>query len=155
MSAASPSVPTMRSEIWAVGHAGRWTVHVPTTRRERRRGLLGRTGLEAGAGLLLERCRSVHTVGMRFAIDVVALDPQLRVIAVRTLRPGRLLLPRPGVRHVLELGAGSGVRRGDRFRRVVQASSATSSAAPASVRRTSRTCNPGTEARTRPAAARR
>jgi uncharacterized protein len=28
----------------------------------------------AGAGLLLPRCRSVHTFGMRFALDVAFLD---------------------------------------------------------------------------------
>ena len=143
----------MRSEIWTDECETRWTVEVPTTRRERRRGLLGRTGLEAGAGLLLERCRSVHTIGMRFTIEVVTLDGRLRVLRVCTLRPRRLLLPRPGVRHVLEVRAGSGLRPGDRFRREPQSS--TSIASPARVSRTSRTSSSGTEARSRPAASRR
>ncbi|MET8226263.1 DUF192 domain-containing protein [Streptomyces sp. NPDC005301] len=84
--------------------------------RARRRGLLGRDGI-AGA-LLLSPANSVHTVGMRFAIDVAYLDRTLRVIAVRTMRPGRVGLPRPRARHVLEAEAGAmerwGVRRGVR-----------------------------------------
>ncbi len=39
--------------------------------------LLGLAGLqpeEAGAGLLIPRCSSVHTFGMRFALDIVFLD---------------------------------------------------------------------------------
>ncbi len=83
----------------------------------RRRGLLGRAGV-TGA-LLLTPARSVHTVRMRFAIDVAYLDRELRVLAVRTMRPGRLGLPRPRARHVLEAAAGAmagwGVRRGARI----------------------------------------
>ena len=40
--------------------------------------LLERT--EAGAGLLIPRCRCVHTFGMRFALDLVFLDPEGREI---------------------------------------------------------------------------
>lgn len=82
----------------------------------RRRGLLGRDGV-CGA-LLLSPASSVHTVGMRFAVDVAYLDRGLRVLAVRTMRPGRIGRPRPRARHVLEAEAGAmarwGVRRGVR-----------------------------------------
>ncbi|GAA3755063.1 DUF192 domain-containing protein [Streptomyces tremellae] len=71
----------------------------------RRRGLLGRDGV-AGA-LLLSPCGSVHTFGMRFAIDVAYLDRRLRVLTVQTLRPGRLPRPRLRARHVLEAEAGA------------------------------------------------
>ena len=85
--------------------------------RARRRGLLGRDGT-AGA-LLLSPANSVHTLGMRFAIDVAHLDRTFRVLAVRTMRPGRVGLPRIGARHVLEAEAGAmegwGVRRGVRL----------------------------------------
>ena len=40
---------------------------------ERLRGLLGRRGLDPGAGVLLMNCGSIHTFGMRFTIDVVFL----------------------------------------------------------------------------------
>ncbi|MBW5426176.1 DUF192 domain-containing protein, partial [Streptomyces sp. BG9H] len=69
--------------------------------------------------LLLTPARAVHTVGMRFAVDVAYLDRELRVLAVRTMRPGRIGLPRPRARHVIEAEAGAmarwGVRRGARI----------------------------------------
>ncbi|MFI6339765.1 DUF192 domain-containing protein [Streptomyces sp. NPDC050535] len=84
--------------------------------RARRRGLLGRDGIEGA--LLLSPASSVHTLGMRFAIDVAHLDRDFRVLAVRTMRPGRVGLPRPRARHVLEAEAGVmerwGIRRGVR-----------------------------------------
>ncbi len=67
---------------------------------ERMRGLIGGP---PGRGLLLPRTRSVHTFGMRRAIDAVLLARDLRVLAVVPLAPRRVLLPRRGVRHVLEL----------------------------------------------------
>ncbi|MFF4970770.1 DUF192 domain-containing protein [Streptomyces sp. NPDC001083] len=82
--------------------------------RARRRGLLGRDGIEGA--LLLGPASAVHTLGMRFTIDVAYLDRGLRVLAVRRMRPGRLGLPRPRSRYVLEAEAGAmerwGVRRG-------------------------------------------
>jgi uncharacterized membrane protein (UPF0127 family) len=85
-----------------------FTIHEPTTRRERARGLLGRAALGPDHALLLRRCRSVHTFGMRFAIDVVLLDGTWRTLAVVRMPPGRLLRPRRRVRHVLEVAAGRG-----------------------------------------------
>ena len=62
----------------------------------------------AGVGLLIPRCRSVHTFGMRFALDVVFLDAALRPLAVRTNVPPRRLAGLRGARAVLELPAGEG-----------------------------------------------
>ncbi|MFD9225163.1 DUF192 domain-containing protein [Streptomyces sp. NPDC060064] len=80
----------------------------------RRRGLLGRDGIEGA--ILLTPCNSVHTFRMRFTIDVAYLDMELRVVDVHTMKPGRLGKPRFGARHVLESEAGAmagwGVRRG-------------------------------------------
>jgi uncharacterized membrane protein (UPF0127 family) len=87
---------------------GPFLVDVPETGRERVRGLKGRDALAPYQGLLLRHCRSVHTIGMRFAIDAVLLDRRHHVIGVVTMQPGRLLLPRPRVRHILEVAAGSG-----------------------------------------------
>ncbi|GAA3195462.1 MULTISPECIES: DUF192 domain-containing protein [Streptomyces] len=89
-------------------------VEIAASYRARRRGLLGRDGV-AGA-LLLTPASGVHTFGMRFAIDVAYLDRTLRVLAVRTMPPGRLGMPRPRARHVLEASAGAmagwGLREG-------------------------------------------
>jgi uncharacterized membrane protein (UPF0127 family) len=61
---------------------------VARTRRERTRGLLGRDGF-TGA-LVFRKCRHVHTVGMRFAIDVAFCDADGVVRRVSTLPPWRL-----------------------------------------------------------------
>jgi uncharacterized membrane protein (UPF0127 family) len=94
----------------------RLRAEVPTGRRERARGLLGRDRLAPGSALLLERTRSIHTVGMRFEIAVAFLDAGLRVLEVVRVPPGRVLLPRRGARHVLELEADTPVRGGDLLR---------------------------------------
>jgi uncharacterized membrane protein (UPF0127 family) len=85
----------------------------------RLRGLLGRRDLPRGEGLLLRPSPSVHTWFMRFAIDVVFLDGDLRVLDARSdVRPWRMA-GRRGTRAVLELAAGEvrrrGVRAGDRL----------------------------------------
>ena len=80
----------------------------------RLRGLLGRSELRAGEGLLLRPTPSIHTWFMRFPIDAVFVDGELRVLAVRSdLRPWRMA-GRRGARAVLELAAGEAERRGVR-----------------------------------------
>ncbi|MER0447991.1 DUF192 domain-containing protein [Streptomyces sp. Edi4] len=92
-------------------------LEIAASYRTRTRGLLGRDGVQGA--LLLTPASSVHTFRMRFAIDVAHLDRELRVIAVTTMRPGRLGLPRPRARHVLEAEAGQmagwGLRPGVRL----------------------------------------
>jgi len=73
--------------------------------------LLGLTGLSreaAGAGLLIPRCACVHTIGMRFELDLVFLDRQLRPLAVRRRVPPRRLAWQRGAAAVLELPATPG-----------------------------------------------
>ena len=65
--------------------------------------------------MLFQRCRSVHTVGMEFPIALALLDAGFRVVAVRRLPPGRVLFPRPGVRHVLECPYDTDLSPGDRL----------------------------------------
>jgi len=144
----------MRIETWRDDRRRRWTVAVPETRGERRRGLLRLDGLPERHGLALLSSRSVHTVGMRFPIEVVGLDEALVVRRVVTCRPGRVLLPRVRIRHVLEVGVGSRLRPGDRFVRTDQPASS-SSTAPDDRRITSRGSSPGTDARTSRAAVHR
>jgi uncharacterized membrane protein (UPF0127 family) len=56
----------------------------------RARGLLGRSRLEEGEGLLLTGCPAIHTVGMRFPIDVAFLDEDGVIMAIyHRLRPNR------------------------------------------------------------------
>ena len=74
----------------------------------RGRGLLGRSALPAGEGLIIEPARAVHCVGMTFPIDVIHLAREGRVLkVVSNLRPYRF---GPFVRHshrVVELPAGA------------------------------------------------
>jgi uncharacterized membrane protein (UPF0127 family) len=80
----------------------------------RLRGLLGRSGLASGEGLLLRPAGSIHTAFMRFSIDAVFLDRADRVVKVAAaLRPWRAAAYR-GARSVLELPAGEAARRGIR-----------------------------------------
>ena len=78
----------------------------------RMKGLLGKRTLDADEGLLLRPAGSVHTAFMRFSIDVVFLDPTLRVIDVApNVSPWRMVGKR-GAKAVLELPAGEAGRRG-------------------------------------------
>lgn len=73
---------------------------------ERLRGLLGRSGLASDQGLFIEPCPSVHTFGMRFAIDVVFLDQEGTVKkVVKQLKPLRMAGCRRA-HSTLELAAG-------------------------------------------------
>src|SRR4051812_50197469 len=61
----------------------------------RLRGLLGRSGLSSGEGMLLRPAASIHTAFMRFPIDAVFLDRENRVVKVAAeLAPWRA----PGAR---------------------------------------------------------
>lgn len=75
----------------------------------RARGLLGRRELPAAHGLLLQPCSALHTLGMRFALDVLFLDAQGRVVRVcRRVPPHRLLIRGgPNAVAALELPAGT------------------------------------------------
>ncbi|MCX6381376.1 MAG: DUF192 domain-containing protein [Armatimonadetes bacterium] len=71
-------------------------------------GLLGRTSLNSTEGLWLEPCNGVHTIGMRFPIDVVYLDKHGCVLSVRRgIVPFRICLPVRSTRAMLELRAGT------------------------------------------------
>ena len=79
---------------------------------ERMRGLLSRPEPAHDEGLWIEPCPSVHTIGMRYAIDVVFLDKYgtVRKIA-HALRPLRFAAC-PEARTALELRSGNARRAG-------------------------------------------
>lgn len=73
--------------------------------------LLGLAALdreESGAGLLIPRCSSVHTFGMRFSLDLYFLDREGAVIATRLAVPPKRLAFCGSASAVLELPAGAG-----------------------------------------------
>jgi uncharacterized protein len=59
----------------------------------------------AGPGLLIPRCRSVHTFGMLFDLDILFLDAERRVIDLRRGVPSRRIARCPEADAVLELPA--------------------------------------------------
>jgi uncharacterized protein len=74
-------------------------------------GLLGRGGLPEGEGLLIKPCYQVHTMFMRFTIDVVFLDKSDCVIEIcRGLRPWRISPIVWKAKSVLEMGNGGADR---------------------------------------------
>lgn len=83
-------------------------VGVAATHAARAVGLLSRNSLDPGEALWIVPSRGVHTWGMRFTIDVLALDEAGNVVdCVSNLRPWRVRLPRKGTAGVLELPAGT------------------------------------------------
>jgi uncharacterized membrane protein (UPF0127 family) len=70
-------------------------------------GLAGRRRLDAGCGLLIRPSSGIHTFGMRFAIDVIALSRSLQVVKLwPRLPPCRITGISWKVHSVLELAAG-------------------------------------------------
>jgi uncharacterized protein len=78
----------------------------------RMRGLLGRSGIQPGEGMVLRPAWNVHTAFMRFPIDIVFLDSDQVVIRIeRSVSPWRTVSCR-GAREVVELAAGECEQRG-------------------------------------------
>ena len=85
---------------------------IADTPLRRLRGLLGRSALPAGDGMLLKPAPSIHSAFMRFEFDAVFLDREMRVVRVAPrIKPWRARSARHA-KSVLELAAGEVERRG-------------------------------------------
>jgi uncharacterized protein len=104
------AVPPRRLRRLPSARVAGFDVRVARTPRARLLGLAGLRMLAAEAGLLLPRTRAVHTFGMRFALDLVWLDADGRVVRVDRDVPPRRLRACRASRAVVELPAG-GYRR--------------------------------------------
>ncbi len=83
------------------------SLEVADTSSSRNQGLLGRNSLVPGEGLWIVPCQSVHTLFMRFPIDLVYIDSKKRVKKVRSsVGPGRISICLTA-KSVLELPAGT------------------------------------------------
>jgi len=118
--AAAPAPPAAAARV--LGPAGADVCErcvVADSYPRRLRGLLGRTDLAAGEGLLLRPCGSVHTWFLRFPIDVVFLDRELVVLRVVPRMGKWRMASARGAGAVLELAAAEaetrGIRVGDRL----------------------------------------
>jgi uncharacterized membrane protein (UPF0127 family) len=75
---------------------------------ERAVGLLARGKVRPDEGLWIERCRGIHTIGMRAPIDVIFIDGKDCVVGLHaSVRPFKVALVCPEARAVVELGAGA------------------------------------------------
>jgi uncharacterized protein len=87
----------------------------------RTKGLLGRPNLPEGEGLWIKRCNSIHTVFMKFPIDAVFVDDDLKVVSVyHALKPWRITRLHLKASSVFELPAGTvekfgGIKIGDQL----------------------------------------
>ena len=98
----------MKAVIVESGRELAGCVHVADSLFARMKGLLGKHSLAPNEALWIKPCNAIHTVGMKFAIDVVFLNADDRVVAVKTdLRQNRLTRIYPHAVSVLELKAGT------------------------------------------------
>jgi uncharacterized membrane protein (UPF0127 family) len=114
--------PTQRYHLLSQTHGTTIARHVlvAVSLWSRMKGLLGRRGLGADAALILPQCRSIHTVGMRFPIDVVFIDRTFRVVALREgLGPWQVVCPVWTAWGVIEMAQGAvrgtGIQVGDQL----------------------------------------
>ncbi|MEK6772486.1 MAG: DUF192 domain-containing protein [Bdellovibrionota bacterium] len=71
-------------------------------------GLMGRRNFSMDQGLWIHRCKSIHTCFMKFAIDCVFVDANLKVKSLKKeIKPWRLVLPIWGADSVFELPSGT------------------------------------------------
>ncbi len=103
MALASPFVPWLlrQGEVLA-------SLQVAETRAARRKGLLGQAAVDGA--LLLRPARSVHSIGMRFAIDVAWLDSNLTVLRTAHLARHRISRPVWRAQSIVEAEAGAFAR---------------------------------------------
>jgi uncharacterized membrane protein (UPF0127 family) len=83
------------------------SAELATTYSQRRQGLLGRSSLEEGEGLIIHPCKGVHSFGMKFPIDVAYVSKDGKVIhTISPLFPNRLGLLMLRAAWILELPQG-------------------------------------------------
>jgi uncharacterized protein len=80
---------------------------IADTSKKRKTGLLKHDRLESGEGLWITPCEGVHTVGMKFPIDVLFLNKKRKVVKIRTAMPRWRLALCLWAHSVLELPSGT------------------------------------------------
>jgi len=86
------------------------SIEVARTSRERAKGLIGRDGFEGA--FVIDPCRWIHTIGMRFPIDVAYVNAGGDVIKLSTVGRYRLPMPVFKAKFVIEAMAGAFERWG-------------------------------------------
>ncbi len=74
---------------------------------KRMRGLLGRKNLPEDSALYIKPCGSIHTCGMKFSLDVIFIDKNMKITKIaREIKPLRAITGGKGAVAVLELQSG-------------------------------------------------
>jgi len=93
------------------------TLEIADTWQARVKGVLGQ--LELDGALLIKPAMSVHTIGIKMDLDIAYCDADLNVLAVVTMPPNRVGMPRWRARQIIEAPKGSferwGVKPGDKL----------------------------------------
>jgi uncharacterized membrane protein (UPF0127 family) len=109
MSSKNPSTPASRLRVRNVSRntmlADR--AGIADTSKTRKVGLLKHASLEPGEGLWIAPCEAVHTIGMKFPIDVLFLDRKRRVVKIRSAIPRWRMSACFRAHSVLELPSGT------------------------------------------------
>jgi uncharacterized membrane protein (UPF0127 family) len=104
----------VRDGSWLVGR-----VDTALDSKTRTKGLLGRDHLDPDRGLVIAPTQVVHTFGMKFSIDIVAVTREGRVVKCRTHVPPRRIVLSLRAFAIVELAAGAvarvGLREGDQL----------------------------------------
>lgn len=83
-------------------------LEVARTFSSRGKGLLGRSSLSDDQALWIHRCNSIHTFFMKFSIDCVFVDKNMKVKAIyQDIHPWRLIPPVWGASSVIEMASGA------------------------------------------------
>ena len=86
------------------------SVDIASSHSERAKGLIGRDDIDGA--FAIPDCRWVHTMGMKFPIDIAYLDSENTVIKIVSMPPHRFALPVPKARMVIEAKSGAFERWG-------------------------------------------
>ena len=81
-------------------------LEIAASRKSRRKGLVGRDGID-GAMLLPSARMGVHTIGMRFELDVAFCDQDMVVRRVACMKPLRMSRPSFRAPRVIEAQGGA------------------------------------------------
>ena len=77
----------------------------------RLRGLLGKKSLLPNQGIVIKPCNSVHTIGMRFPIDVIFIDKNNKVChIIKNMHPGKFSTVIKEANYVIEVSEGTSSR---------------------------------------------
>lgn len=85
---------------------------IADTSKTRKIGLLKHKGLDPGEGLWITPCEGVHTIGMKFPIDVLFLDKKRKVLKIRAAMPRWRISACLFAHSVLELPSGTAAASG-------------------------------------------